>query len=152
VDVGGRILLLRRRIVLRREAVLSGAGKDASTGEVVWLAEGMSGVAVAAGFSILGLALELEACSSARGALKERKHPASNQREKYVRNSIEKRNLPRGNRPLFLQNRHANLLPFLLLGCVRLGLHASLSAGMSAGGRRYLVQRGGVDNHIIRDS
>jgi hypothetical protein len=30
----------------------------------------MSGAAVAAGFSKLGLALELEACSGARGALK----------------------------------------------------------------------------------
>jgi hypothetical protein len=34
------------------------------------------GVAVAAGFSIWGLALELEACSGARGALKERKAPS----------------------------------------------------------------------------
>jgi hypothetical protein len=55
---------------------LSGAGEDAGTGEVVWLAEGMSGVAVAAGFSMLGLALELETCSGARGALNERKAPS----------------------------------------------------------------------------
>jgi hypothetical protein len=74
--------------------VLSGAGKDASAGEVVWLAEGMSGVAVATGFSMLGLALELEACSGARGALKERKHQVSNQREKYIGNEIKGRNLP----------------------------------------------------------
>jgi hypothetical protein len=52
--------------------------------------------------------------------------------------------------PLLLQNRHANLLPLLLLGCVGMGLHASLLAGMSAGGRRYLVQRGGIDNHVVR--
>jgi hypothetical protein len=58
------------------EVVLPGTGEDAGAGEVVWLAEGMSGVAVAAGFSILGLALELEACSGARGALKERKTPS----------------------------------------------------------------------------
>jgi hypothetical protein len=58
------------------EVVLPGAGEDAGAGEVVWLAEGMSGAAVAAGFSILGLALELEACSGARGALKERKTPS----------------------------------------------------------------------------
>jgi hypothetical protein len=58
------------------EVVLSGVGKDAGAGEVVWLAEGMSGVAVAAGFSMLGLALELETCSGARGALKERKAPS----------------------------------------------------------------------------
>jgi hypothetical protein len=32
------------------EVVLSGACEDAGAGEVVWLAEGMSGVAVAAGF------------------------------------------------------------------------------------------------------
>jgi hypothetical protein len=56
--------------------VLPGTGEDAGAGEVVWLAEGMSGVAVAAGFSILGLALELEAFSGARGALKERKTPS----------------------------------------------------------------------------
>jgi hypothetical protein len=63
------------------EVVLSGAGEDAGAGEVVWLAEGMSGVAVAAGFLMLGLALELEACSDAREALKERKHQVSNQRD-----------------------------------------------------------------------
>jgi hypothetical protein len=54
----------------------------------------MSGVAVATDFSMLGLVLELEACFSARGALKERKHQVSNQREKYIRNKIKKRNLP----------------------------------------------------------
>jgi hypothetical protein len=58
------------------EVVLSGIGEDAGTGEVVWLAEGMSGVTVVAGFSTLGLALVLEACSGARGALKERKMPS----------------------------------------------------------------------------
>jgi hypothetical protein len=41
----------------------------------------MSGGAVAAGFSMLGLALELEACSDARGALKERKHEVNNRKE-----------------------------------------------------------------------
>jgi hypothetical protein len=56
--------------------VLPGAGEDVGAGELVWLAEGMSGVAVAAGFLMLGLALELEACSGARGALKERKTPS----------------------------------------------------------------------------
>jgi hypothetical protein len=112
----------------------------------------MSGVAVAAGFSMLGPALELEACSGARGALKERKYQVSNQRMKYVENSVKKRNLPRGNRPLFLRKGHADLLPFLLLRCVGLGLHASLPASTSAGGKRSLVQRGGVDNHVIRDS
>jgi hypothetical protein len=74
------------------EVVLLGAGEDADTKEVVWLPEGMSGVAVAAGFSMLGLALELEACSGARGALKERKHQVSNQREKYIGNEIKGRN------------------------------------------------------------
>jgi hypothetical protein len=54
----------------------------------------MSRAAVAAGFSKLGLALELEACSGARGALKERKYQVSNQREKYAGNEIEGRNLP----------------------------------------------------------
>jgi hypothetical protein len=112
----------------------------------------MSGVAVAAGFSMLGLALVLEACSGARGALRERKYQVSKQRMKYVGSNAKKRNLPRGNGPLLLWNRHANLLPLLLLGCVGLGLHASLSADTSTDGRRSLVQRGGVDNHVIRNS
>jgi hypothetical protein len=112
----------------------------------------MSGVTVVAGFSMLGLALVLEACSSARGALKEGKHQVINQGKRYVGNETRKRNLPRGNKPLFLRKGHANLLPFLLLRYVGLGLHASLPAGMSAGGRRSLVQRGGVDNHVVRDS
>jgi hypothetical protein len=80
------------------------------------------------------------------------KHQVSNQRRKYVGNNVRKRNLPRGYRPLFLRNRHANLLSLLLLRCVGLGLQASLPAGTSAGGRRSLVQRGGVDNHVVRDS
>jgi hypothetical protein len=54
----------------------------------------MSGAEVAAGFSRLGQALELEACSGARGALKERKHQVNNQREKYIGNEIKGRNLP----------------------------------------------------------
>jgi hypothetical protein len=101
---------------------------------------------------MLGLALELEACFGARGALKERKHQVNNQKEKYVRSNIKGRNLPRGDGSLPFRLGHTNLLPFWLLGCVGLGLHASLLASMSAGGRRSLVQRGGVDNHIIRDS
>jgi hypothetical protein len=99
----------------------------------------MSGVAVAAGFSVLGLALELEACSSARGAPKERKHQVSNQREKYIGNGAKGRNLPRGDGSLPFWLGHANLLPFRWLGCVGLGLHASLPAGTPAGGRRSLV-------------
>jgi hypothetical protein len=134
------------------EVGLLGAGKDAGAGEVVWLAEGMSGVAVAAGLSMLGPALELEACSGARGALKERKHQVSNQREKYVGDDAKERNLPRGDGSLPFGLGHANLLPFRLLGCVGLGLHASLPAGTSAGGRRSLVQRGSVDYHVVRDS
>jgi hypothetical protein len=54
-----------------REEAFSSAGKDASTGEVLWLANGMLVFAAAADLSMLGLALELEACSGARGALKE---------------------------------------------------------------------------------
>jgi hypothetical protein len=54
----------------------------------------MSGVAVAASFSMFGLALVLEACSGARGALKERKHQVSNQSKRYVGGNTKKRNLP----------------------------------------------------------
>jgi hypothetical protein len=86
----------------------------------------MSGVAVAAGFSMLGLALELKACSGIRGALKERKHQVSNQKEKYIKNEIKGRKLPRGNRPLFLRKGHSNLLPFLCR--LRLGPNPMLSA------------------------
>jgi hypothetical protein len=110
----------------------------------------MSGGAVAAGFSILGLALELEACSSARGALKERKHQVSNQKEKYIRNEIKGRKLSRGNRPLFLRKGHANLLP--LLCRLRLGPNPALSANAYAGRGRSLVQRCSIDDFLIWDS
>jgi hypothetical protein len=76
------------------EEAFSGAGEDAGAGEVVWLADGMSGCAAATDLSTLGLALELEACFGARGALKERKHQVNNQKEKYVGNNIKGRNLP----------------------------------------------------------
>jgi hypothetical protein len=76
------------------EEAFSGAGEDACAGEVVWLADGMSGCVAAADLSTLGLALELEACSGARGALKERKHQVNNRKEKYIGNNIKGRNLP----------------------------------------------------------
>jgi hypothetical protein len=55
------------------EEAFSGAGEDAGAGEVVWLVAGMSGRAAATGLSTLGLALELEACSGARGALRRKR-------------------------------------------------------------------------------
>jgi hypothetical protein len=93
---------------------------------------------VAAGFSMLGPALELEACSDARGALKERKHQVSNQKEEYIGNEIKGRKLPRGNRPLFLRMGHPNLLP--LLCRLRLGPNPVLPANAYAGRGRSLVQ------------
>jgi hypothetical protein len=76
------------------EEVFSGIGKDAGAGEVVWLVAGMSGHAGDAGLSTFGLALELEACSGAIGALRERKEQVNNQKEKYVRTNIRGRKLP----------------------------------------------------------
>jgi hypothetical protein len=55
------------------EEAFSGAGEDAGAGEVVWLVAGMSGHAGDAGLFTLGLALELEACSGARGALRRKR-------------------------------------------------------------------------------
>jgi hypothetical protein len=56
-----------------REEVFSGAGEDVSAGEVAWLGAGMSGRAGDVGLSTLGLALELEAYSGARGALRKKR-------------------------------------------------------------------------------
>jgi hypothetical protein len=56
-----------------REEVFSGAGEDAGAEEVAWLVAGMSGHAGDAGLSMLGLALELEARSGARGALRKKR-------------------------------------------------------------------------------
>jgi hypothetical protein len=134
------------------EEAFSGAGEDDGAGEVVWLAVGMLGHAGDAGLSTLGLALELEACSGARGALKERKHQVNSQNEKYVRNNIKGRNLPQGNGSLSFGLGHADLLPLSLLNWFGLGLHSSLPAGTSTGGRRSLVQRSGIDNDIVRDN
>jgi hypothetical protein len=53
--------------------VFSGKGKDAGAGEVAWLVAGMSGRTGDADLSTLGLALELEARSGARGALKKKR-------------------------------------------------------------------------------
>jgi hypothetical protein len=55
------------------EEVFSGAGKDAGAEEVAWLVAGMSGRTGDAGLSTLGLALELEARSGARGALRKKR-------------------------------------------------------------------------------
>jgi hypothetical protein len=110
----------------------------------------MSGVAVVAGFSMLGLALELEACSGARGALKERKHQVSNQKEKYIENDIKGRKLPRGHRSLSLREGHADLLP--LLCWLRLGPNPALPANAYAGRGRSLIQGGSIDHFLVRDS
>jgi hypothetical protein len=53
--------------------VFSGAGEDAGAGEVAWLVAGMFGRTGDAGLSTLGLALELEARSGARGALRKKR-------------------------------------------------------------------------------
>jgi hypothetical protein len=132
------------------EEAFLGAGKDAGAGEVVWLADVMSGYAAAANLSTLGLALELEACSGARGALKERKHQINNRKEKYVGNNIKGRNLPRGNGSLSLGLGNADLLP--LLCRLRLRLNPALLTDMYAGGRRSLIQRNSVDNFLVQDS
>jgi hypothetical protein len=56
-----------------RVEVFSGAGKDADAGEVAWLVARMSRRVGDAGLSTLGLALELEARSGARGALRNKR-------------------------------------------------------------------------------
>jgi hypothetical protein len=43
---------------------------------------------------MLGLLLELEACSGARGALRERKEQVNNHKKKDVENNIRGRKLP----------------------------------------------------------
>jgi hypothetical protein len=53
--------------------VFSGAGEDARAGELAWLVVGISGRARDAGLSAWGLALELEACSGASGALRKKR-------------------------------------------------------------------------------
>jgi hypothetical protein len=55
------------------EEAFSGAGEDVGAGEVVWLVVGMLGHAGDAGLFTFGLALELDACSGARGALRRKK-------------------------------------------------------------------------------
>jgi hypothetical protein len=121
------------------EEAFLGAGEDAGAKEVVWLVAGMLGRARDAGLSTFGLALELEACSSAIEALRERKEQVNNQKEKYVENNIRGRKLPRGNRSLPLGLGHADLLPLHLLNWFKLGLHSALVAGTSTGGGRSLI-------------
>jgi hypothetical protein len=150
VDVGAELSCSGGGSSFVGEEAFSCAGEDAGAGEVVWLADGMSGCAAAADLSGLGLALELEACSGARGALKERKHQINNQKEKYVGNNIKGRNLPRGNRSLPLGLGRANLLP--LMCQLRLGLNPALSAGTSTGRGRSMIQRRSVDDFLVRDS
>jgi hypothetical protein len=76
------------------EEAFLGAGKDAGAGEVVWLVSSVSGRGGDASFAMFGLTLELEACSCARGALKERKHQVNSQKEKHVGSNAKGRNLP----------------------------------------------------------
>jgi hypothetical protein len=136
------------------EEVFTGTGEDAGAGEVAWLVAGMSGRAGDAGLSTLGLALELEARSGARGALRERKEQVNNQKNKKkdVGNHIRGRELPRGNRSLPLRLGHADLLPLGCLSWFRLGLNPTLPAGKSTGGGRSLIQRGSIDDFLVQDN
>jgi hypothetical protein len=117
--------------------VLSGAGEDVGAGEVVWLADGMSEVAVVAGVETFGPPLEPEACFGARGALEKRKHQVSNQSKRYVGGNTKKRSLPRGNRSRFFRARRRNLLP--LLCRLSLGFDPALLATAYAGRGRSLA-------------
>jgi hypothetical protein len=76
------------------QVVFLGAGEDAGAGEVLWLVSGALGRAGDAGFVAFGLALELEACSGARGALKERKRQVSSQKKKQVANDAKRETYP----------------------------------------------------------
>jgi hypothetical protein len=49
-------------------------------------------------------------------------------RRKNAEKDKKGRNLPRGNRPLFLWERHANLLPLHCLDWFRLGLNSTFPA------------------------
>jgi hypothetical protein len=53
--------------------VFSGTGEDARVGEVIGLVAGISGRAGDAVLLVRGLALELEACSGASGALRKKR-------------------------------------------------------------------------------
>jgi hypothetical protein len=53
--------------------VLLATGEDARAGEVTGLMAGTSGHAGDAGFSVCGVALELEACSGTNGALRKKR-------------------------------------------------------------------------------
>jgi hypothetical protein len=75
--------------------------------------------------------------------VKQKKSPGS---------TVRGRQLPRGNRSLPLGLGHTDLLPLCLLTWFRLGLHSALSAGMSVGGGRSLVQRGSIDNFLVWDN
>jgi hypothetical protein len=65
-------------------------------------------------------------------------------------NVVRGRKLPRGNRSLLLQKGHADLLP--LVCRLRLGLNPALPAGTSTGRGRALVQRGSVNDFLVRDN
>jgi hypothetical protein len=70
------------------------AGEDVGAEEVLWLVSGTSGRAGDTGFITCGLALEPEACSGARGALKERKCQVNNQKKKQVANGAKGETYP----------------------------------------------------------
>jgi hypothetical protein len=81
-----------------------------------------------------GVALELEACSGARGALKERKKQVTNEeREKQEMVMEEKSVLPFSNRPRLLRAGHADFLPLGFVGDIcGLGPDSLLSADTCA--------------------
>jgi hypothetical protein len=72
VDIGEEVVCSGGGVFLARVADVSATGEDAQARELTGLITGMSGHGGDVGFSTWGAALELEACSAARGALREK--------------------------------------------------------------------------------
>jgi hypothetical protein len=103
-----------------RVAEVSATGKDDRARELVGLIIRLSALVGDADSSTCGVALELEACSGARGALKERKKQVTNEeREKQEMVMEEKSFLPFSNRPRLLRAGHADFLPLGFVGDIR---------------------------------
>jgi hypothetical protein len=98
----------------------------------------------------------MRAGTGARGMLRskwsseEEKNKLGSIRRKMQEMMRGERNLPRGNRPLLLWERHANLLPLHPFNRFQLRLNSTFSVGTCAGGRS-LVQRGSIYNFVVRD-
>jgi hypothetical protein len=151
VDIGGRSVVFWRRAVPRRGGSIVGHGRRCPRRRSDWAHGRCIRACRRRRFLCVWGGTRTGGVLRSQRSSEEEKSKLENRGRRMQKIKRGERNLPRGNRPLLLGKRHANLLPLHFLNRFRLRPDSVFSAGTCAGGRS-LVQRGSIYNFFVRDS